>query len=67
MSFSWPYFFRPSSEQGRHVTSSALFNYLLSHERAYGLRVVRMEPVYEPEDGKGFSNEFGLIRQSSSR
>jgi len=48
------------------VTPVQLFNYLLSHEKQYGMTVIRMEPVIIDPNTE-FDNEYVLIRLSQHR
>eukprot|EP00095_Tigriopus_kingsejongensis_P000360 maker-scaffold1056_size66302-snap-gene-0.17 protein:Tk00360 transcript:maker-scaffold1056_size66302-snap-gene-0.17-mRNA-1 annotation:"protein szt2-like" len=47
------------------VQAEQLFNYILSHEKEYGFRVLRMEPLYADLNEEEFSNDFLLTAQST--
>jgi len=48
------------------VSPTQLFNYLLSHEKQYGMNVIRMEPVIIDPNTE-FDNEYVLIKLSQHR
>jgi len=48
------------------VSPLVLYNYLLSHEKQYGMHVIRMEPVYMDPNTE-FDNEFILVQVSTHR
>jgi len=48
------------------VSPVQLFNYLLSHEKQYGMNVIRMEPVLIDPNTE-FDNEYVLIKLSQHR
>jgi len=48
------------------VSPVQLFNYLLSHEKQYGMTVIRMEPVIIDPNTE-FDNEYVLIKLSQHR
>ena len=44
-----------------------LYNYVLSHEKAYDFRVLRMEPLYVESDGGQFNCDYVLARQTQHK
>ena len=49
------------------VRPDQLYNYLLCHEKAYGLKVIRMEPVFVASPGAEFRCEYILAKQDQTR
>ena len=47
--------------------SLQLYNYVLSHEKAYDFRVLRMEPLYVESDGGQFNCDYVLARQTQHK
>lgn len=49
------------------VRPDQLYNYLLCHEKAYGLKVLRMEPLFVASPGAEFQCEYILAREGQCR
>ena len=49
------------------VRPDQLYNYLLCHEKAYGLKVLRMEPLFVASPGAEFQCQYILAREGHCR
>ena len=44
-----------------------MYNYVLSHEKNYDVRVLRMEPLYVESEGGQFNCDYVLARQTQHK